>query len=87
MYEENIMRWKKKSKILKPLWNKLYISREAYEKNGVETIVNKDGILWVNEKHVEEGLDHKNLRATTLKHLSNHRKHRYELVNEPKKAI
>ena len=62
----------------------IYKQRSIW-KNGVETIVNKDGIFWVNEKHVEEGLDHKNLPATTLKHLSHHRKHRYELVNEPKK--
>ena len=32
-----------------------------------------------------EGLDHKNLRVTTVKYLSGHRKHRYGLVDEPKK--
>ena len=37
------------------------ISREKYERNGIETIVDNDGILWLNEKHIEEGLDHKNL--------------------------
>ena len=26
------------------------------KKNGVEAIVGNDGILWVNEKHIKEGL-------------------------------
>ena len=55
------MRWKKKS------WNfcgmhyinMVDISRKTYERNGVETIVDNDGRLWWNEKHREEGLDHK----------------------------
>ena len=40
-----------------------------------------------NEKHTEERLDHKNLRETTTKYNSNHRRHRYELVEEPKKQF
>ena len=46
-------------------------SRKMYERSGIETIVGNDGILWLNKKHTEEGLDH--------------RKHRHELVDEPKK--
>ena len=46
------------------------ISRKSYERNDIK-IVDDDGILWLNEKHVGERLDH--------------RKHRYELVEEPKK--
>ena len=34
------------------------MSRKTYESNGIETIVNNDGILRLNEKHIE-GLDHK----------------------------
>ena len=30
------------------------ISRKRY---GIETIEDNDGILWLNEKHIEEGLD------------------------------
>ena len=37
-------------------------------------------ILWLTEKHIEEGLDPKNVRVTILKYLLHHRKHRYELV-------
>ena len=36
-------------------------------KNGVETIADNDGMFWLSEKHIEEGLDYKNLQATTLK--------------------
>ena len=36
------------------------ISRETHEQNVVKTKVDSDGILWLNEKHIE-GLDHKNL--------------------------
>ena len=31
---------------------------------GVETMVDSDGILWLNEKHIEERLDHKDLWVT-----------------------
>ena len=61
------------------------ISRKTYERNDIETIVDNDGILWLNEKHIEEGLDHKNFREIIRKYHSDHRKHRYELVKEPKK--
>ena len=61
------------------------ISREMYERNSVETIVDTDGTLCLNEKHIEEGLDRKNLWVPKTKYLSNHRKHIYELVDESKK--
>ena len=41
------------------------ISRKMYERNVIETIVQNDEILWLNEKHVEEGLDHKYLQEIT----------------------
>ena len=44
-----------------------------------------NGILWLNENHLEEGLDDTNLRGTTSKYLSNHRNHKYELVDEPER--
>ena len=61
------------------------MSRETYERNGVETIVDNDGIFWLNEKHIEEGLDHKYLREITIKCHSGHRKDRYELDNKSEK--
>ena len=36
-------------------------------KETVERIVENDGILWLNEKHIEEGLNHKNLREVSTK--------------------
>ena len=38
-------------------------------------------MLWLNLEHIEERLDHKNLQEITIKHHSNHGKHRYELVD------
>ena len=32
--------------------NMVDISRKTYERNGIETIVDNDGILWLNEKHI-----------------------------------
>ena len=61
------------------------ISRKTYEKNSTEKMVDNGGILWLNEKHIKEGLDHKNLGKITTKCNSNHRKHRYELIEEPAK--
>ena len=62
----------------------LDISRKTSERNGIE-IVDNDGILWWNEKHIEEELDHQKFQEITTKYHSDHRKHRYELVTEPKK--
>ena len=38
------------------------INRKMYERNNIETIVDNDGILWLNGERIEEGLDHRNLR-------------------------
>ena len=37
------------------------ISRKTCERNGIETIADNEGILWLNEKHRKEGVDHKKL--------------------------
>ena len=50
---------------------------ERYERNGIETRIDSDGILWRNEKHIEEGLDHKHLREIAAKYHTDHRKHKY----------
>ena len=43
------------------------IIRKTYEGKDMETIVDNDGKFWLNEKHIEEELDHKNLREITTK--------------------
>ena len=72
------MRQKKKSKLLKRLWNILYkhgwYKQKNVWKSYVETIVDNDGILKLNERHREEGLDDKNLLVTTVKYFSDHSK-------------
>ena len=51
------------------------ISRKKYGRDSIETIVDNDGILWLNEKYIEEGLDHKDLQEITTKYNSNNRKY------------
>ena len=61
------------------------ISRKTNERNDIVTMVDNDGILWLNEKHIEEGLNHENLQDITRKYHSDDRKHRYDLLTKPKK--
>ena len=52
-------------------------------KNGVAVIV-LDGIKWLSENHIEDGLDHEYFPVLTRKYLD-YRKNRCELVDEPEK--
>ena len=61
------------------------IDKETYENNNIEAIVDDIDMLWLNEKHIEEKLGHKNLLVITNKYHQVYKKHRHELVNEPKK--
>ena len=54
------------------------ISVKTWRKNGVEVIV-VNGKKWLNEKHVEEQLEHSNLRKVTSKYSLDLRKQRQEL--------
>ena len=65
----------------------LDISRKTYEINYIETNVDNNGTLWLNEKHKEEVFDHKHLRKITTKYNLSHRKQRYELIEEQKKQV
>ena len=49
-----------------------------YERNGVNTVVDNDCILFSNEKNIEDGLDHQHLRDITIKYHSDNRKTIYE---------
>ena len=59
------------------------ITKETLENNDIEVIVARANPLWLNEKHIEEQLGHKNLLAITNKYDKIYKKHRYELVDEP----
>ena len=61
------------------------ISKTPYENNNIEIIVDGIAILLLNEKHVEEKVSHKNLPVITNKYDQVYKKHRYELVDKPKK--
>ena len=61
----------------------LKITKETWENNGIEVIVDSVNALWLNEKHIEEQLGHKNLPAITNKYNKIYEKCRYELVNKP----
>ena len=63
-----------------------FITKEKY-KNGVEVIVRNNGMSLLNEKIKEGGLSHANLPGITRKYHSDYRKHRYQLVDEPKKQL
>ena len=61
------------------------IGRKTSEKNGIETIADNNRIMWLNEKHIEKGLDHTNLLEITSKYYSKHIKHRHEPDNKSRK--
>ena len=61
------------------------ITKETYGNNDIETITDRFGKLWLNEKHVEQQLGHKDLRTVTSKYDQICRKCRYELIDEPTK--
>ena len=56
MYYKVIMRWKKKQKFLKPLWNTQYNyawdKQKMYERNAIETIVYNDRTLLLEWKKI-----------------------------------
>ena len=49
------------------------ITKETWEKKCVEVII-FNGEKWLNEKHVEQELEHSNLREVTSKYLLDLRK-------------
>ena len=51
----------------------------------VAVIVDGIGALWLNEKHIEEKLGHKNFPVITNRYDQVYKNHRYELVNKTKK--
>ena len=49
------------------------ITKKTWKKDGVEVIVHKNDIKWLNAKHIEE-LGHANLPVITRKYPSKYRK-------------
>ena len=46
----------------------LEITKETWENNGIEVIVDSVNTLWLNEKNIEEKLGYKNLSVITDKY-------------------
>ena len=66
------------------------ITRETYEANGIEVIADKLGKLWLNERHVEKKLGHKNLPACANQYPKEYKKQRSELnesTNQPNRRF
>ena len=61
------------------------ISKETWDKKGVEVIVDKSGTKWLNEKHIEENLEQFSLqfslRAITRKYPLKYIKQRQKIVD------
>ena len=57
--------------------------KKIWENNGIEVIVDSVNALWLNEKHIEEQLGHKNLPVITNKYNKIYKKHGCDLVNKP----
>ena len=66
------------------MYKMVNIDKETYENNNIEAIVDGIGKLWLNEKHIEEKLGHKNLPVITNKYDQVSKKHRHETVNNQK---
>ena len=58
------------------------ITKEKYENNGIDGIKDKFGELWLNERHVQQQLGHKNLRVVTNKYDKEYKKCRFELIDD-----
>ena len=59
------------------MYKMVNINKETYKNNDIEAIVDSIGKLWLNQKHIQEKLGHKNLPA--IENKCN------QLVNEAKK--
>ena len=63
------------------------ITKENYENNGIEVITDELGELWLNERHVQQKLGHKNLPSLTNKYDEKYTKFRSELKESKKNHV
>ena len=59
------------------IYKMVNITKEMYENNGIEVITDNLNTLWLNERHVQKQLGHKNLPAVTNKYDEEYKKRRY----------
>ena len=63
----------------------VHISKKTCKNNEIKVIVDGFGMLWLNVKHIEEKLVHKDLPVIPNIYDPVYKKHRYKLVDKPKK--
>ena len=63
------------------------ITKETDENINIEVITDKFGKLWLNERHVQQQLRLKNLPSLINKYDEEHKKCRYELIDDPIKQL
>ena len=61
----------------------LKITKQTWENNSIEVIVDSVNVLWLNEKNIEEQLGHKNLPTISNKYDKIYKKCSHKLVNKP----
>ena len=61
------------------IYKMVNINKNTYENNDIVAMVDSIGIFWLNEKHIEEKLSHKNLPAITNKYNQKYKKCRYDM--------
>ena len=69
------------------MYKMVIISKKTYENNGIEVITDKCGELWLNERHVQQQLELKNLPSLRNKYNEEYKKCRYELIDDPIKQL
>ena len=50
------------------IYKTVNITKETYENNGIEVITDNLNTLWLNKRHGQKQLGHKNLPAVTNKY-------------------
>ena len=68
------------------IYKMVNITKEAFENNDIEAIVDSVNTLWLNEKNIEEKLDHKTLPAITNEYKTC-KTHRYETIKQPNRRF
>ena len=64
----------KKKNIYFLTYIRLILFKKTYKSSDVDVKVDNNGTFWLNEKHKEERLHHKNLTGITIKYHSHYRK-------------
>ena len=62
------------------------ITKGTYGNKGIEVMTDKFGELWLNERHVQEQLEHKNLPAFKNKYDEEYKKCRFQLNESTKQS-